>query len=1272
MRALQQRAREGKPFDQSLAKLTSEMEESATLASRRRAKLPKPTFDNELPVVQKKDEIAQAIANHQVVIICGETGSGKTTQLPKICLEMSRGVVGMIGHTQPRRIAARSVASRISHELNEPLGSAVGYKVRFADKLSNESYVKLMTDGILLAETQSDRFLEQYDTIILDEAHERSLNIDFLIGYLKTLLPKRPDLKLIITSATIDPERFSKHFNNAPIIMVSGRTYPVELRYRPLESHDPEEDDLEMEQAILRAVDELWQSGPGDTLIFLSGEREIREMAELLRKHHPSHTEILPLYARLSADEQMRVFAPHDKRRIVLATNVAETSLTVPGIKYVIDPGFARISRYVTRTKVQRLPIEPISQASANQRKGRCGRVAEGICIRLYDEDDFERRALFTEPEILRTNLASVILQMKAFRLGDIADFPFLDPPDPRAVRDGYQTLHEINAIDEKNELTEIGRTLARLPVDPRIGRMILAAREQGVLEDVLIIAAALSIPDPRERPVDQQAAADTAHQPFRDEESDFISFLKLWDWFDDNRRQLSGSKLRKLCKSTFISFLRMTEWRDIHSELHELLGDMGYSQNENSRGGMNPQQRRDSIHRSLLVGLLSNIGTKSDGFEYNGARGTKFHLFPGSSLFSRKPAWVMAAELVETNRLYARTVAPIRPEWIERLAPHLLKHTHSEPFWQAHTGHVMAYEKVSLFGLILIPRRNVHFGPVDPKTSRQMFIQHALVDGDWFTNGPFFRKNRELIEEIQTIENKSRRRDLLVDTQAQFDFYDKRIPASVYNGPLFEKWRRQAEAQSPQILLMTRQDLMRYEAEVAWDQFPDNMTLNGMVLPLDYHLEPGHAADGITVTLPLATLNQVPTEPFEWLVPGLLKEKIIALLRSLPKPIRTSFVPAPDHAQAALLAIQSRGGSLLRALADYLAKQSGLKISPHDFQLDTLPDHLRMHIRVVDEKGVDVALGRDIAELRRQIGGQARSSFSQSPQTPLHRDDLTRWDFDELPDRIEVERHGMILSGYPAMIDAGTSVSLRVLDSAEAANAATRAGLRRLFLLQLAPEIKSISRRLSIESTALLAADFMNIDELREQIIEAAADATLFAEDQPIRTREEFINRCEQAWRHLPTSADDLTKLVDETLQIRHTVQLKLDQPYPPMLQPSIADIRLHLNALLPPGFLRATPSAWRMHLPRFARAIEIRLQKLLNAGLAHDQREMHILAPFWQRYLDRNADHQRRQIVDPNLEAYRWMFEEWCVSLFAQELKTSIPVSVQRLEKQWDKVAK
>jgi ATP-dependent helicase HrpA len=875
---------------------------------------------------------------------------------------------------------------------------------------------------------------------------------------------------------------------------------------------------------------------------------------------------------------------------------------------------------------------------------------------------------------------------MKALKLGDISEFPFIDPPDTRAVRDGYQTLHEIGAIDERNELTEIGWLLSKLPIDPRIGRVVLAARDENVLSDILIIAAALSVQDPRERPMDKQQDADAAHAQFRDPNSDFLSFLKLWDAFHEHKKHLSGSKLRKWCKDNFLSFVRMREWDDIHAQLKEIISEPGMKARDEGRRmkdggtplpvhgqragsrGLDPL-RSDAIHRALLVGLLSNIGVKSESFEYNGARNTKFHLFPGSALFSRKPPWVMAAELVETTKLYARTVAPIRPEWVERLAGHLLKKSYADPHWQPHTGHVMAYERVTLFGLTLVPRRSVHYGPIDPKTSRQLFIQHALVDADWYTNGAFFRHNQDLIDRIQTIENKSRRRDLLADPQAQFDFYDKRIPAGVYNGPLFEKWRRQAEAQTPKLLFMTEQDLMKYDAPpLAWEQFPDDMTVNGMVLPLQYRLEPGHPEDGLTVTIPFAALNQLSPEPFEWLVPGLLKEKILALIRSLPKALRTNFVPAPDVADAAFPALRTRTGSLLDALADWLGKRSGIKVTRHDFQLDTLPDHLRMNFRIIDPAGKEVASGRDLLELRRKVGGEAQSTFSAGAEAEFNRDGITRWDFGDLPEKVEVSRHGMRLVGYPALVDAGTSVSLRVRETPESAAATSRAGLRRLFLLQLSNEFRSLSRRLPIDESCLHYAPIGDCDQLRADIVTAAADRALYADPSPVYTRQQFIDRAADAWKRLPEIADSLVEIAQSVLESFHQLNLALERPYPPLLQPSIQDIQSHLRTLVHKGFMLNTPPEALEHLPRYLKAIEIRLKKLTNAGLSRDVTNRETIAPLWDAFVQRLAEHEKRGVVDPQLQAYRWMLEELRVSLFAQELKTAIPISVQRLQRQWD----
>ncbi|EDN69927.1 ATP-dependent helicase HrpA [Beggiatoa sp. PS] len=895
---------ENRVFEQ----LSADIEKSLKKRQSRILNLPKPQFPEELPVSLRREDIAKAIADNQVIIVAGETGSGKTTQLPKICLSLGRGVAGMIGCTQPRRIAARTIAMRVASELDSPMGHAVGYKVRFSDRISQETYIKFMTDGILLAETQSNRFLEAYDTLIIDEAHERNLNVDFLLGYLKKLLPKRPDLKLIITSATIDTQRFSEHFDNAPVIEVSGRTYPVEVRYRPLVG-DKDEEDRNMIQGILDAVDEITSSDrQADLLVFLASERDIRETAEALRKHRLINTEILPLYARLSAAEQNRVFKPGHQRRIILTTNVAETSLTVPRIKAIIDPGLARISRYSIRHKVQRLPIERISRSSADQRKGRCGRIAPGICIRLYSGEDYDQQPQFTDPEILRTSLASVILQMLSLHLGDISDFPFVDPPTPKMINDGFTLLMELGAVDDERKLTELGWQLSKWPIDPRIGRMILAAKVT-CLQEVLIIASALTIQDPRERPMDAQQAADTAQQKFVDEQSDFLSYLKLWNFYHENAKHLSQNKLRKLCREHFLSYLRMREWHDIHQQLYTLIRQAGWPINQVEAG-------YDEIHRALLTGLLGNIAfktegdkktnvTKKSGFspsEYLGARNIKLFLFPGSGLFKKQPKWVMAAELVETTRLYARCSAKLNPDWIEQVAGELCQHHYFEPHWEKRRAQVGAYEKVTLYGLTIVAKRKVNYGPLDPKLSKEIFIRNALVEGEYTSKAAFFQHNRELINEVEALEHKSRRQDILVDEEKIYAFYDARIPEGIYNGKAFEKWREQAERQNPKCLFLSREDLMQHAGDsITPHAFPDHIDWAGVDLPLSYHFEPGHERDGVTVEIPLALLNQLSPLPFEWLVPGLLEDKIIALLRSMPKALRKSFVPIPDVAKDAL-----------------------------------------------------------------------------------------------------------------------------------------------------------------------------------------------------------------------------------------------------------------------------------------------------------------------------------------------------------------------------------
>ncbi len=1289
LQSVNQLVRLRRPADKFIHKLTDDIAQSRARKERRQANLPKSSYPDNLPVVVRRREIARFIARHQVVVICGETGSGKTTQLPKICLELGRGVAGMIGHTQPRRIAARSVAARISQELNSPLGIAIGYKVRFSDKLSVDTYLKVMTDGILLAETQSDPLLEQYDTLIIDEAHERSLNIDFLLGYIKKLLPRRPDLKIIITSATIDPERFSDHFDGAPIIMVSGRTYPVEVRYRPLQSEDPDEEDVRQIDGILSAVEELSREGPGDILVFLSGEREIRETTEALRKHHPPDTEeILPLYARLSYQEQSRIFQSHRGRRIILATNVAETSLTVPGIHYVIDPGYARISRYNARTKVQRLPIEEISQASANQRKGRCGRVAAGICIRLYSEEDFQRRAEFMPPEILRTNLASVILQMKALRLGELSDFPFVESPDSRMIKDGYQTLQELQAIDGGGHLTPLGHELARLPIDPRLGRMVLAARDEECLDEILVIASALSVQDPRERPLDEQVAADEAHVRFRDENSDFLSLLKLWEFYHEHARHLSTGKLRKLCRTNFLSFIRIREWHDIYQQLRSLIGELHVDTSksavqESAAVNSPPRGRKPArpsadvvakhaaIHRALLTGLLSSIGMKTDAYDYIGTRCMKFFIFPGSGLFQVKPQWIVAAELVETTKLYARTVARIQPEWVERLAAHLVTRTYSDPHWHEETARVLASERVTLYDLPIVEKRTVHFGPIDPKTAREIFIHNALVEGQYESDALFLRHNRRLIEEIETLEAKSRQRDVLVDIKARFDFYDARIPAGIYAGAAFEAWRRQVERQQPKILFMTPRDLMLHDASrITQDLFPDVLAFNDWCFPLEYHLEPGHPDDGVTVTIPLADLHVVPAERFEWLVPGFLREKILALIRSMPKSLRTNFVPAPEFAQSAFDALTPDNGSLLDSLAAYLSMQKRARMNHAAFHPEHLPDHFLMNFKIVDEGGKPVAAGRSLGEIRQKLGVQVMAARDSLLHSAFNRDNVTKWDFGDLPESLEVRGHGLTLLGFPAILDRGGSVSLRLLETPDAARHALRGGLRRLYLLDLADQIRHLLAEFSsLKQMSLHYASVGTASEFKTDLAGAIIDR-VFLPDVNVRTSNEFARRKVEGKGRLLDVGRELADVAGGILSIDADVRSQLSRRTPEALADAVEDMRDQIERLVYKWFLSETPAQWLGHLPRYLNGILIRHKKLGTAGLITDNQRGAIIGPLWNMYKQRREKHTAEGVNDPELELYRWMLEEMRVSLFAQELKTSIPISEKRLEMQWMKV--
>ena len=1274
LNALRQASREGRPFDRNLARLTADLERSMARRRQRQERIPALTFDEDLPIAHKREEIAAAIAQHPVVVICGETGSGKSTQLPKICLQLGRGVDGLIGHTQPRRIAARSVAARIADELHSPLGQAVGFKVRFTDTTSPDTFIKLMTDGILLAESQHDRFLNQYDTIILDEAHERSLNIDFLVGYLKRLLLRRRDLKLIITSATIDAERFSEHFATvagpAPIVLVSGRTYPVDIRYRPV-GDDEADEDPDWQQGVLDAVDELARLAPGDMLIFMPTERDIHETANLLRRHAipgdlPGRTtEILPLYARLSANEQNRVFQPHPWRRIVIATNVAESSLTVPGIRYVIDPGMARISRYAARSKVQRLPIEAISQASANQRAGRCGRVGPGVCIRLFSEADYQQRERFTPPEIQRTNLAAVILQTKSLGFGRIEDFPFLDPPRTDAIRDGYNTLFELGAIDARQELTELGKRLSRIPVDPRIGRIILAGHDENCLNEVLIIAAALESQNPRERPIDKQQAADTCHEQFTHAESDFLGELKLWDFYHRLKRTVSRSQLRKACRQNFLSENRLREWNDLHQQLLETV----------EQSGLKQRPRRDEftpIHRALLTGFLSSIANRPESLEYTVAGGQKVFLWPGSAIFESKPKWVVGAELVETSKRYLRTAARIDPAWIEPIAAHLVTRTCSDPFWDRDSGSVKAFEKVTLSGLVLVARRRIAFGPRDPVKAREMFLQHALVEGDFETRGSFLEANRKLIEEIETLQEKSRRPGMLRGEEARFDFYERRVPADVYDGARFEKWRRAAERTAPKLLYMTRGDLVDEQTQqVAAADFPETMTMQQMKLPLAYCFDPGSAQDGITLTVPVEGLNQLDPHRLGWLVPGLLEEKIVALIRSLPKAIRVGFVPASDTARRVLGQLRFGSGSFTEAVAAALSSIGGETISAASFQEQNLPDHLRMNVQVVDDRGKPLAAGRELAAIRQKLGAEAAASFAALDDPRWHRDGIVQWDFGELPATVNVRRGGITLTGYPTLIDAGTAVSLRLLDSPQKSALEMRAGLRRLFALTARREMKAqVDWLPNMNQHLLYAGALPGANGFKQQIASLLADRAFLADSEVPRNLAEFERQAAAGHQRIGLAVQDLTGLLDALMPVLNQTRGLVARSPRPQCQAAVADLRSQFEHLTPAGFLTAVPWGWLLQYPRYLRAMQIRLEKLAAGGLARDGRHAAEIAPAWHACLERQCAHRERDIYDPSLVYYRWMIEEFRVSLFAQELGTAIPISKKRLEEQWTRV--
>ena len=1307
--------------------------------------MPKITYPESLPVSSRREDIARAIREHQVVIVCGETGSGKTTQLPKIVLELGRGRAnggGLIGHTQPRRIAASSVAKRIAFELNSPLGEVVGYRVRFQDRFQPGASVKLMTDGILLAETQSDPLLKAYDTIIIDEAHERSLNIDFLLGYLRQILPRRPDLKVIVTSATIDADRFARHFESAqgpaPVIMVSGRLFPVEQRWRPFE----ESREYGLNEAIVDAVDELWRGGPGDVLVFLPGEREIREAAEKLRGHHPPGVEILPLFARLSQAEQDRVFETGAAPRIVLTTNVAETSLTVPGIRYVIDSGLARVKRYSYRNKVEQLQIEAISQAACNQRAGRCGRVANGTCIRLFDEKDFAGRPKFTDPEILRSSLAGVILRMKGLRFGAVEDFPFLEEPPRKAIADGYALLGELNAVDDFNDLTPIGTELAKLPLDPRVGRMILEARERNCLSEVLVIASALSGQDVRDRPMEQAQAADEKHKKFDDERSEFMGYLKLWKWLDLSRggqsegldldaapmtprpprgasahsrhggaqagtvaagaangstHKLSHRRYEQLLRENFVSVRRVREWRDIHSQLLTVVADHGWELNT-------LPANYDQVHLAMLAGLLGNLGLKSEDDEwYLGARGIRFWRHPGAHLSKKPGRWIVTAELVETTRLYGRGIAAIDPQWIPGIAGHLLKTQLLEPHWEKKAAEVIALERATLYGIVVYQNRRVNFGLVDPVVAREIFIREGMVQGEWDTRLPFLAHNQKMIAQVQELEHKSRRQDVLVDDELIYAFYDQQVPAGVVSGATFEKWYRDEQRKQPKLLMLTRDELMRHEAAgITTASFPKTIRLGGVDCAAVYLHEPGDAKDGLTVTVPIYALNQVNAERVDWLVPGMLEAKVLALVKSLHQRPRSRLVPLPDYVAEFVATHDFAQGELLEVLLKAVKERTQIAVQRNDFKLETLSPHHFMNFRVVDEHGRQLGMGRNLATLKSELGGQARSAFqalaalklpasgpvaapapapltlppgskgvvarvepSPAQVSPAAAAKYTAWTFGTLPELMEIAKGGQTLIGFPALIDKGTHVEIEVFDEPDVAAAKHRAGLRRLLALQLKEPLKFLER--NIPDLVKMSVFYMPLgtaEELREQIVDVAIDRA-FLED-PLPTDEaEFKRRLEQGRSRLNLIAQEVARQAHAVLVEYAAATRKLKDARPP--KEVVDDVQAQLQRLMGKRFVAATPWAQLHHLPRYLKGITLRLDKL-RADPARDAQRMAELRPAEQRYSRTLAD--RRGAVDARLTEYRWLLEELRVSFFAQELRTPQPVSLKRLDKAWEQI--
>ena len=1234
-------------------------------------------FPNDLPVVQEKQQIQDAIRHHQVVIIAGETGSGKTTQLPKMLLEMGYGnreSGQLIGHTQPRRLAARSVAARIAQELQTELGQLVGYKVRFQDQTASGTRIKLVTDGMLLAELQNDPLLRQYDALIIDEAHERSLNIDFLLGVLATILPKRPELKLIITSATIETERFAQHFNQAPIITVSGRTYPVEIRYRPLHDAEQGQDDSDHDviTGVTQAVTELMQEPPGDILIFASGEREIRDFAEAIGELGLHRVEVLPLYARLSAAEQNRIFQSHQAaRRIVIATNVAETSLTVPGIRYVIDPGTARISRYSYRTKVQRLPIEKVSQASANQRAGRCGRVAPGICIRLYSEEDFLARPEYTDPEILRTNLAAVILQMTAANLGDIRHFPFIDRPDERFINDGIQLLQELNATTHgrgqrqrrggkrSTKLTRIGRQLAQLPLDPRLARMVLAANEFGCMQEVMVITAAMSIQDPRERPQQQRQKADELHQRFHDKDSDFIAYLKLWNYLRECQQELSKTQFRKRVKQEFLHFLRIREWQDIYTQIRQTVRGLGLRINQESAS-------YEAIHRALLTGMLSQIGLKQEGHEFLGARNRTFYIFPGSGLFKKSPKWIMSAEMVETSRLFARVNARIEPEWIEPAAMHLVKRQYFDPHFSRRQGSVVADEQVTLYGLIVVPRRKVQYGPIDGKAARDIFIREGLVQAQLKRKLPFIQHNTALIDDVKALEEKSRRRDILVDDDALFDAYDRVIPADIYNEQLLAGWWHKAVKEQPRLLYFTRDDLMAQSAEhVTAADYPETWQQHSLRLPLRYVFEPTAVDDGVTVMIPVALLNQVTPSGFDWLIPALRHDLVVAWIKSLPKPIRRNFVPAPNYAAAFLADCSAETIAtqpLLKALSDKLRRMTGVTIDPDAWDADQLPHHLRMNFEVVDEQGKSLGMGRDLVHLQQQLQGTVKQAIQRAVEQPeAAPQSVNEWAFGSLPTTLEKNQHGYAIKAYPAITPAKDGVKQELFDSELEAQHAHQQGLRQLLLIQLPSPIRHLQQSLSNKAKlAMYYNPWGQVNELIQDCVVAALDE--FIQANPARDATAYQQLYDTARAELNERVTAIATLVEPCLVLSQAIRKRIKGKVTLDQVQAHADIKSQLDGLIFPGFVSDIGAQRLPDVVRYLTAIERRLEKL-PLDPTKDRAHLVVLTQLQQNYRELLQKVPKGKPVPSELIEVRWMIEELRVSFFAQTLGTRFPISEKRV---------